>query len=261
MFKYQVILLWITVTLYGAAFFAWNVHWRTKGTKWVTAANWLGMGGFVLHTLALAVRWYEVGHGPYQNIYEVLVSDTWVGIVLYGLFSLKLPELKKGGLFLYPMAMVVIGYAVLQTPQQKDLPATYATYWLIIHVIFAKLAYGACLLSAVAAAICLRQRENKRLEYWHYHLAGIGFLNLGVMIASGAVWAYKAWGRFWGWDPIETWALISWLVYAIHLHLRRIKGRRGEKSAWLSVISFIVVLFSYFFLNYLYPSVHENLKL
>jgi len=261
MFKYQVILLWITVTLYGGAFLAWNVHWQTKKEKWSKAAERLGLSGFVFHTFALVLRWIEVDHGPYHNFYEVLVSDTWAALLFYGLFSLKVPELKKGGLFLYPLALITIGYAVLQTPQQKDLPATYATYWLIVHVLFAKLSYGATFLSAVAAAIYLRRPENKRLEYWHYHLAGIGFFNLGVMIASGAIWAYQAWGRFWAWDPIETWSLISWLVYAFHLHLRRTKGWRERQSAWLSVISFVIVVFAYFMLKYLYPSIHENLAL
>lgn len=261
MFNYQVILLWISVTLYGAAFFGWNVYWRIKGDKWSKGANYLGITGFIFHSLALILRWYEVGHGPYQNIYEVLVSDVWVGVLLYGILSLKLPELKKGGIFLYPVVMILIGYAVLQTPQERELPASYATYWLIIHVLFAKLAYGACFLSAVAAAIYLRRKENKRMEYWHYHLAGIGFVNLGVMIASGAVWAYNSWGRFWGWDPIETWALISWLIYAFHLHLRRTRGWKDQKSAWLSIISFAMVVFAYFFLTFLYPTVHENLRL
>ncbi|MDA8234738.1 MAG: cytochrome c biogenesis protein CcsA [Clostridia bacterium] len=261
MFRYQVILLWMTVAFYGGAFLAWNIYWQNKGKKWSKTANWLGVLGFILHTAALLIRWYEVGRGPFQNIYEVLVSDTWAAILFYGLLSLKLPELRKGGFVLYPIALITIGYAVLQTPQQEDLPATYATFWLWVHVIFAKLAYGSTFLSAVAAAIYLRQQDNKRLEYWHYNLAGIGFFNLGVMIASGAVWAYNAWGRFWAWDPIETWSLISWLVYAIHLHLRRIKGWRGRKSAWLSIITFLIVVFSYFFLTLLYPSVHENLTL
>lgn len=261
MFKYQVILLWITVSLYGAAFFSWNVHWQTKGEKWSKIGNWAGLTGFGFHTLALALRWYEVGHGPYHNFYEVLVSDTWAVILLYRLFGLKVPELLKGGLLLYPLALLTIGYAVLQTPQQRDLPLTYATYWLVIHVLFAKLSYGSAFLSAVAAFIYLRRPENKRLEYWHYNLAGISFFNLGVMIASGAIWAYNAWGRFWAWDPIETWSLISWLVYAFHLHLRRTKGWREQKSAWLSVISFVIVVFAYFCLKFFYPSVHENLVL
>ncbi|AVX20529.1 ABC-type transport system involved in cytochrome c biogenesis, permease component [Carboxydocella sporoproducens DSM 16521] len=260
MFKLQVINLWTSVSFYGVAFVFWVVHSYWYKPILLRFSNYSGIIGFVFHTIALILRWIEVNHGPYHNFYEVLISDMWVALLFFGILSYKLPELKNGALIVYPLAMVVIAYAVFQTPQQTELPPSYATYWLTIHVLFAKLSYGSCLLSAVAAALYLRERKEI-FEKWQYRLAGIGFFNLAVMIASGAVWAYKAWGRFWGWDPIETWALISWLVYALYLHLWRTQNWRGTKSAWLAIISFLFVILAFFCLKFLYPSVHENLSI
>lgn len=260
MFKYQVIILWVAVSFYAITFISWALFtlWQRIGLE--RASNYAGICGFLFQSIALGLRWLEVGHGPYHNFYEVLISDIWVALLLFGYLSYKIPDFRKGALFAYPSAMIIIAYAIFQTPQQKGLPPSYATFWLVIHVIFAKLSYGSSFLSAIAAVLFL---NNKKEVYqtWQYRLAGLAFLNLGVMIASGAVWAYRAWGRFWGWDPIETWALISWLIYAFYLHLWRVHNWRGNRAAWLAVISFLMVLISFFCLKFLYPSVHENLTI
>jgi ABC-type transport system involved in cytochrome c biogenesis permease subunit len=80
---------------------------------------------------------------------------------------------------------------------------------------------------------------------------------MGIMIASGAIWAYKSWGRYWGWDPIETWSLICWLAYGAYLHLR-INGLRGKAAAWLCFVVIIVAVFSFFGAPYLYPTIHDR---
>lgn len=276
LFKYQVVLLWIAVACYGLNFLyslAEIIFQAHKGIRIIRVLSYLGFG---VHSAALALRWLEVGHGPYYNFYEVLVSDAWMAVLFYLFLQWRWRPLPTLGTFLWPIALLMIGAAVLETPQIQPLPETYATYWLLIHVLFAKFAYGACLLSfAFAGLYLLKEKAEERgwrAAYWrklpgleeldklNYRFAGFGFMVLGIMIASGSIWAYKAWGRYWGWDPIETWAAISWLSYGAHLHLRRTFGWKGHASAWLAVLNFVLVLFSYFSLTYLYSSVHENLQ-
>jgi len=101
---------------------------------------------------------------------------------------------------------------------------------------------------------------TEKLDILIYRFSAFAFVMLGIMIASGAVWAYKAWGRYWGWDPIETWALISWLVYGLYLHLRITLGWKGRRAAWLALFAVVLVIFSFFGIPLVYPSVHEHLK-
>lgn len=275
MFEAQVILLWITVGLYAAGstfYFTGLVFGRNRNISWV---GLLTYGGFSAHTVALLLRWIQAGRGPYFSYYEVLTSDAWMAVALFLLLRRWFPFLTMAGGFVLLAAFLMIGKGVLSSPELTPLPASYTNYWLVVHVLFAKLAYGSCLLSAALAGSYLVKEsrlrfgrdENERnvpalnkLEQLHYKLAGLGFVLLGVMIASGSVWAYQSWGSYWNWDTIETWSAVTWLVYGIHLHLRRTFAWRGRHFAWGSVISFGMVVFTYFALTLFYTGVHENLR-
>ena len=277
MFEAQVILLWITVSLYaaGSTFYLTGlVFGRNRTISWVGILTY---GALSAHTVALLLRWIQAGRGPYFSYYEVLTSDAWMAVVLFLLLRRRFPFLTMAGGFVLLTAFLMIGKGVLSSPELVSMPAAYTNYWLIVHVLFAKLAYASCLLSAALACSYLVKEyqlrsgkdENDRngilqslskVEQLHYKLAGLGFMLLGVMIASGSIWAYQSWGSYWNWEPIETWSAVTWLVYGIHLHLRRTFVWRGRRFAWGSVISFGLVVFTYFTLTLFYTSVHENLR-
>jgi cytochrome c-type biogenesis protein CcsB len=105
--------------------------------------------------------------------------------------------------------------------------------------------------------LLFKKKDEKNLDAIAYKTIGFGFLFLTLGIISGAVWANSAWGTYWSWDPKETWSLITWFIYAIYLHIRFRKGWRGKKAAWVSVIGFVAMLFTYFGVNYLLSGLHS----
>ena len=99
--------------------------------------------------------------------------------------------------------------------------------------------------------------DKDHLDLLNYRIISLGFLFLTLVIITGAIWAQKAWGRYWTWDPKETWSLVTWIIYAIYLHMRISRGWRGKKAAWFAVIGFICVVFTYIGVNTLIPSIHS----
>ena len=148
------------------------------------------------------------------------------------------------------------------------------SYWLAVHVSAAVIAYGSFAISfAVSIAYLLKDKKEvdfhsrlntqlpalKVLDDISYQLIFVGLPFLTIMLVTGAVWAEYAWGAFWSWDPKETWALITWLVYAAYLHTRFLKGFKGKRAAWLSVLGFVAVIFTFFGVSYLLPGMHSYL--
>jgi cytochrome c-type biogenesis protein CcsB len=143
----------------------------------------------------------------------------------------------------------------------KNLMPALQSYWLQIHVATAMIAYSAFLISfGLAIMTLLRERvpalaarlpEERLLGTWMSKAVAIGFVFETAMLLTGSVWAQYAWGSYWSWDPKETWALITWLVYAFYLHARVVRGWKGRRLAWTAVVGFAVVLFTWFGVNWL----------
>jgi cytochrome c-type biogenesis protein CcsB len=187
------------------------------------------------------------------------------------LLALRNPRLRNLGVLVMPLAFVLIAAAMFTPTADLEITGTLASWWLTIHVAFAKLSYACFIASfAIALAYLLRERAHEGaiadvlaklpaqdvLDDLSFRFIGVGFIFLGVMIAAGAVWANEAWGRYWGWDPIETWSLISWVVYAIYLHLRLTLGWHGRRAAWFAAAALPVVLFALIGVPIVYRSIH-----
>ncbi|MHB1404920.1 MAG: c-type cytochrome biogenesis protein CcsB [Desulfitobacteriaceae bacterium] len=291
--KTQIILLWFAVAFYAASsvLFAWgwvrsrsgeageqlndnmaetvSIH-RAQEFLWAVRLAFLGL---LPHTAALLFRWLETGHGPYMHRYEVYSSDVWVVVLVYLLVQLRRPRLRFTGIMVLPSAFLLIGMAVLSSPEIQPLPPTFGTYWLVVHILFAKLAYG-CLVIGTALAVfylikdrALRKGKSSAfltklpelpiLNEQSYQFLAFGFIMLAIMIAAGAIWANKAWGRYWGWDPVETWSFISWLLYGIYLHLVRTYGWSGRRPAWLAILAVLILIFALFGIGLVYESLHS----
>lgn len=240
-------------------------------------ATWAAVAGIVGNILGVGLRWVEsyqlgYGHAPLSNLYESLVFFAWAIAAIYLVVERRY-ENRVIGAFVMPIAFLAMAYASL-SPNISDriqplIPALKSN-WLIAHVITCFLGYAGF---AVAFGISLMYVFRERpavspdsllarfpapgvMDDMTHKMVQFGFLFLSAGIITGAVWANSAWGRYWGWDPKETWSLITWFIYATLLHARLMRGWRGRKIAYISILGFTAVLFTYFGVNLL-PGLHS----
>lgn len=229
---------------------------------------------FTLHLIGMVIRTIEAGYTPLSNTYESLIFFSWAIILVGFLIRFKYKIKIMVGIASILAFLSIGGASLLMSKSDKmirDLMPALQSWWLEIHVITSFIAYAAFAVAFGSSIIYLLKThfENKKnnlakklpdlesTDNLSYNLIALGFAFLTLGILTGAVWAKYAWGQYWGWDPKETWALVTWLVYAIYLHTRRLKNWKGIKSNWLSVIGFITVLFTYFGVNYLLSGLHS----
>ena len=169
-------------------------------------------------------------------------------------------------ILLYFAAFLILSYAAFQPREIRELMPALRSSWFGLHIGSAVLSYASFAISAgLAVTYLLRLRKGAspedgtmvRLDYVGYRLICFGFLMLTVVIFSGAIWAEQAWSSWWSWDPKETWALITWIFYAIYLHQRLRMKWRGKRMAILAVIAIILVLFTFAGVNWLLPGLHS----
>ncbi len=270
-------LLSIVTFVYGLAAFLYLAAWVFKKPLPGKLATWTTLAALAGNTAGIILRWLEsyklgIGHAPLSNLYESLVFFAWT-IAIIQLWVERKYRDRIFGAFTTPLAFLAMAYASL-SPNISDriqplLPALKSN-WLIAHVVACFIGYGAFAVAfgiSIMYLLKLRESGNQAslvgrfpspniLDELAHQMVMFGFLFLSVGIITGAVWANSAWGRYWGWDPKETWSLITWLIYATLLHARMVRGWRGKRIAWLSVIGFISVLFTYFGVNYL-PGLHS----
>lgn len=278
MVKTQLIIFWVAVGLYVAASVLYIIGLNFKKDYNRLAVIFTTLG-FVANSVATGLRWNQVGHFPYYGAYEVYTSYAW-GLALFFLTAQFFkPSLRFIGAFIIPISFIMIGIGIMNSTEMKEIPRTYFTFWLGVHIAFAKLAYGSGLIAAALSVIYLiKERKSgelgdeekvphwydklpelKKIDYLSYRFVALAFFMLAIMIISGAIWAAKAWGRYWGWDPIETWALVSWLVYGLALHLYRTSSWRGRKMALITIGALILVVFAFFGIPLIYDTAHEHL--
>jgi len=218
----------------------------------------------VLVTVSIIVRIVASGRGPFSNMYEFSVAFSW-GIVAVSLFFLWRYRIAIIGTFGLVIALAMLIFALTLPSRVLPLvPALQQSVLLSVHVASAIISYGALAVGFSAAVIYLFVRNRRvswlprpeLLETISYRTVIVGFPFLTLTIILGAVWANIAWGRPWGWDPKETASLVTWLIFAAYLHARVIAGWRGARSAWLLVIGFLAILFT-FFGNYIFSGLHS----
>lgn len=210
--------------------------------------------GLAFISASLLFRTIASGRGPFANMYEFSVAFAWGILVMYAYFERRYRQ-RALGLIALPVALALLLYA-MTIPATIDplVPALQNNLLLSIHVAVAIVAYGTFSISFAAAVLHLIGGEHGRrglpsrelLDEIGYKAVVIGFPFLTLTIVLGAVWAEVAWGRYWSWDPKETASLVTWLIYGSYLHARVVRGWRGQRAAWLLLIGFGAVLFTYF---------------
>lgn len=258
-------------------FFRNKTFWRV-----ITGASVIG---FLVHTGGLGLRWYEsyrlgYGHIPLSNFYESLISLSWTTVIIYFFIEMRY-RIKLLGVLVFPIVSIAMAYASLSPNVQDEItplvPALHSN-WLTYHVLTCFLAYSSFAVSFGASIVYLLKSKKmgkastqaakteeiipafESLDEIIYKTIAIGFLLLTVGIITGSVWANYAWGSYWGWDPKETWSLITWFIYAAFLHARLTRDWRGKKTAVISIIGFCCVLFTFLGVNYLLAGLHSYAK-
>jgi len=232
--------------------------------RYGSVLTWTALG---LLTVNLVVRTIATGHGPFVTQHEFAVATSWGFLAVYLFFELKF-RAKTLALLLLPVTLMMQLYALSQATATDPLvPALQNSLLLTIHIIVAIFAYGAFAVSFAAAGLYLLRGwipeslarvlpKPAMLDRLGYQGVIIGFPLMTAVIVFGAIWAQIAWGSYWSWDPKETISLVTWLIYGGFLHARVARGWVGTRSAWLLVIGFASVIFT-FFGNYLFGGLHS----
>ena len=265
----ETVLFYGTMLLYLASMALFFLFFALKKDKMAGFAKGIFAAAFLLHTLALVVRGFGAGRVPLTNQYEFASSFAW-GISLVFLIFLWRFHFQAMGVVVAPVVFLLIGYAAMQSREVKELMPALKSGWLAIHVSTAIIAYGSFGVSFAVSLLYLLRGKRKDNEFWQknipeeerldlisYRAVSLGFLFLTFVIITGAIWAEQAWGSYWSWDPKETWALITWIIYAIYLHLRISRGWKGKAAAVFAVIGFIAVIFTYIGVNTFIPGIHS----
>jgi cytochrome c-type biogenesis protein CcsB len=273
-------LLSITTFIYLGAAALYLIHWVFRVEKVGLLASVVTLAGLVCQTVGIGLRWIEsyqlgYGHAPLSNLYESLVFFAWVTVLVYLIIEYKTKK-RVIGAFATPFATLAMAYASfspdVQDKIQPLIPALQSN-WLIAHVITCFLGYASFAVACgMGVMYLMRGSEDKSdegtgllsalpshrvLDELMHQTIVFGFLWLSVGIITGAVWANQAWGTYWSWDPKETWSLITWFVYATALHARFVRGWQGKRIAFLSIIGFVSVIFTYFGVNFLLSGLHS----
>ncbi|WP_395066851.1 cytochrome c biogenesis protein CcsA [Flavobacterium sp.] len=225
---------------------------------------------FALHTLGLIARWYVSGHAPWSNAYESMIYVAWATMFFTLAFDRKSKLTVASGTFVASMILMVAHLSWLD-PAIANLQPVLNSYWLMIHVAVIVASYGPFTLGMVLGIVSLilmlfTNKKNK--EVMSLHLKEITYINemaltIGLVMLTignflGGQWANESWGRYWGWDPKETWALISIMVYAFVIHARFVPSLRGLFSFnFMSVLAFASILMTYFGVNFHLAGMHS----
>ena len=270
------LILSITTFVYAFASVLYIGSWTFKKEFLAKTGMLVLATGFALNTAGIIMRWIEsyqigYGHAPFSNMYESLVFFAWTICILYIFVEIKYRE-RIIGVFATPLIFLSIAYASLSPGIENTInpliPALKSN-WLIAHVITCFLGYAGFAVAFGFSIMYLVKPEkisskniftqlpsSDVMDELTYQMIVFGFLFLTIGIITGSVWANSAWGTYWSWDPKETWSLITWIVYAVLLHLRITWGWYGNKIAWISILGFLAVLFTYFGVNLL-PGLHS----
>ncbi|WP_307841818.1 c-type cytochrome biogenesis protein CcsB [Salinibacterium sp. SWN167] len=228
---------------------------------------------WVLHVSAVIFRGVAAGRVPWANMFEFTLTAT---ALIVGVFLLVQfwQDLRFLGSFITGFALLALGVGTSSFyVDVVPLPPALQSAWLVIHVFVASLSTGFFALAAGLSVVQLMQSRREagkalklrfldtlpaadRLETLAYRLTVVGFVMWTFTLIAGAVWAERAWGRYWGWDTKEVWTFIIWTIYAGYIHARATRGWRGSRSAWLAIVGFAAVIFNFTVVNLFFKGLH-----
>lgn len=276
MLSSQTAIMWMNVLFVLSMLGYWLAFFK-RSTFLGSFASGLVWSGVLMGFVGLMVRWYEsylispdVGHIPISNLYEVFILFCLITSTLYLYYEARYQTKQLGG-FVMLVVNAAVGFILWYALDRhangiQPLVPALQSYWMKIHVPANFIGYGSFSLAAMVASAYLlaskgvlasRLPAKEVLDDVMYKAIAVGFAFFTIATILGAMWAAEAWGGYWSWDPKETWALIVWLNYAAWLHLRLVKGLRGEVLAWWALIGLLVTSFAFLGVNMFLSGLHS----
>jgi cytochrome c-type biogenesis protein CcsB len=252
---------------------------RDLGAKLGLTAIWVTVFAVLAHFGTVGARGLAAHRLPWGNMYEFVLSVTFVGAVVWLALAIGRPQIRLLGIVLTLVQLLLLGFAgmVLYTQVDPLVPALQS-YWFLIHVTTVVLASGLFLVGFVPAAMFLirdghdagktrfpytlggRLPAAESMERLAFRVNAFAFPLWTFAVSAGAIWAEAAWGRYWGWDPKETWAFISWVVYAGYLHARSTPSISRRIATWIAILGWLTILMNLFGVNFFFTGLHSYAK-
>ena len=264
------LLYWISALLLATSFFLSVLSLIFKKPRAFRLAHYAITASLLTLTAFAITRWVRSGHPPFVSLFESMIAAVWFLLVFYQALRLKIAH---GAVTLMPVsliALLLMGWSASLPKDASPLSAALNNVWLFIHASFATAGAATFLMAASFSVIYLAGEERmERVRHMipalptgngmpkvTFNLMLFGLILWGAMIVSGSIWAHNAWGRYWAWDPIELWSLISWLLYALLFHARLTFRLRPRIFFICNLLAAVTVVFSLWGIQYLYDTIH-----
>lgn len=260
--------VWAGVAAYTAAA-AFAVAGVASGRPREKRVLALLAAGVALFMLAIAIRWARVGHGPFISMFEVLSSNLFSLGLICLIAYWRVPVLRPSAAAALPILLILGFWILAAKPVDSHLPPTYETPVLWFHLVLGKIFLGTCLvgvglsgvilLRRTRVAPCFRQTlPDSALDAltWRFMLLSLVFESF--MLIAGAVWAQDAWGRYWAWDPLETWSFLTWLFLVFSLHARTAYKVPPQTGALMVMAVFVLAFLTFFGVPFISTSPHKG---
>ncbi len=272
----QSAVLWMSVLFFLSTLFYWG-GLITRSQTGAVIGSKLCWAAVVMGFTGLLVRWYEsyllgadIGYIPVSNLYEVFVLFCLITALFYLYYEARYATRQLGSFVLLVISAAVgflLWYTIARDAAQiQPLVPALQSWWMKIHVPANFIGYGTFSLAAMVGVAYLVKSKGylvdrlpalEVLDDVMYKAIAVGFAFFTIATILGALWAAEAWGGYWSWDPKETWALIVWLNYAAWLHMRLMKGLRGQVAAWWAVVGLLVTTFAFLGVNMFLSGLHS----
>lgn len=269
------VFLWLSVIGYILAFVAMLIGMVFGKERAAGVGSRLTVATFASHTLAIVSRWIATGHMPVMGVYENSLLGAWFIMLIFLVSGRWIAAKKTLTVIVVPIALFMLGNGIMGGAELEPLAPAFQSNWLFVHVVFAWFAFGSYFIAACLGVAFLwkngaqakgklEESASRRfpdldiMDNLIFRFIIFGFISDTVMIATGSIWAHGLWGRYWGWDPLEIWSLVSWIIYGAALHLRITMGWQDRKLAWVAVGSIATVIISFFGIGFI-SDVHTQL--
>lgn len=238
--------LFLTIILLSSSLLSYVIGRIFDKDNLQKSGKWLLYFSFILLSYLLILRWINIGRPPIYGTYESMLLASFAILLIY--FLLRIKNIS-GDVFIPIVAVLSIfflAYGAFSEKSPAKLGPAFKSLWLWFHIGFAWLAFSAFFIAAIFAGLYLARKQEKGIyDNISFKLIIFGFISHSIEIGAGALWAYDLYGRYWGWDPIETWSLIVWIIYALYIHLRVTLGWDVNKLAVIAVLAPIAILILY----------------